>query len=164
MSISKGKTARTTTREPVEGLSFFHEIRGPRGAYLGRYELDFPDESYFPGKIRGYRAAAELLSRFESGELAQSTILDLLTEACKRRTGDPGGPSTVALVHVVTQALRFMARHANYKKWLDEKIAESEESARADAQLEQKWIERSIEARRAKQAARQAAKAEGGAQ
>ncbi|GAO20497.1 hypothetical protein HF896_05305 [Alicycliphilus denitrificans] len=171
MSSTKGQSARTTTpkttREPVAGLDFFIEVKGPRGAYLGQYELAFPAEEFLPGMCTGYRAAGELLARLEQwGNIAPADVHTLFRLALERPatpgvTSDDG--ACFALRDVLYQALKFFAGRAQYGAWLDSKIAEAEHFARQDAELEQQRIQRSIAARRAKQAARKAAK-EGGEQ
>lgn len=170
MSSTKGQRARTTTpkttRQPVAGLSWFVEVKGPRGKYLGQYELAFPAEEFLPGTATGYRAAGELLARLEQwGALTPADVHTLFRLALEKP--EAGGTSDAgarfALRDVMYQALKFLAAKAQYGAWLDRRIAEAERFARQDAEREQQRIQRSIAARRAKQAARKAAK-EGGEQ
>lgn len=169
---TKGQTARTqttpkTTREPVAGLNWFVEVKGPRGKYLGQYELAFPAEEFLPGTATGYRAAGELLARLEQwGALTPADVHTLFRLALEKP--EAGGTSDAgarfALRDVMYQALKFLAAKAQYGAWLDRRIAEAERFARQDAEREQQRIQRSIAARRAKREARKAAKVEGGVQ
>lgn len=171
MSSTKGKTARTqatpkTTREPVAGLSFFVETKGPRGRYTGEYSLAFPDEKFIAGMRTGYRAAEELLACLEQGRIPPcdvDTLFRLALERPATYNGQDDRGARFALQDVLYQALKFFARNAKYGEWLSREIAEAEEAERKEAEREQQRIQRSIEARRAKRAARKAAN-EGGAQ
>lgn len=162
MSSTKGKTARTTTpkttREPVEGLSFFIEVKGPRGAHIA-YDLNFPDEPYFESSARGYAAAAEMLAALEARTVAPWVIYKILELAHKPRESfakksDRGACS--ALREVVFESLSFTAKAGRYTAWLESEVAQAQRSAKAEEKVEQQRIQRSIEARRAKRAARQA--------
>lgn len=164
---TKGQSARTTapktTREPVAGLNWFIEVKGPRGAHIA-YALDFPDEPYFESLARGYRAASELLTAIEARTVAPwvpRQVLRLAHEPREStgRNGSNGARS--ALCEVAFEALAFTARTGQYTSWLDSEVARAERCASDDRAFEQQRIQRSIEARRAKQAARKAAKVEG---
>lgn len=169
MSSTKGKTARTqttpkTTREPVAGLNWFIEVKGPRGAHIA-YALDFPDEPYFESSARGYAAAAEMLAALEARTVAPWVIYKIMELAHKPRESfakksDRGACS--ALREVVFESLSFTAKAGRYTAWLESEVAQAQRSAKAEEKVEQQRIQRSIEARRAKQAARKAA-IEGGA-
>lgn len=160
--ITKGKPARTqttpkTTREPVAGLNWFIEVKGPRGKYPGQYELAFPAEEFLPGMCTGYRAAGELLACLEQGRIAPAEVHGLYRLALERvttqsATGDRG--ARFALRELLDQALRFLAKNGRYGVWIDRQIAEAENFARQDAELEQQRIQRSIAARKAKKAAK----------
>lgn len=164
---TKGQSARAqttpkTTREPVAGLSFFVETKGPRGRYTGEYSLAFPDEKFIAGVRTGYRAAEELLACLEQGRIPPYDVHTLFRLALERPAtynGQDDRGARFAMRDVLYQALKFFARNAKYGEWLSREIAEAEEAERKDAEREQQRIQRSIEARRAKQAAR---KAEGG--
>lgn len=157
-------TTPKTTREPVEGLSFFIEVKGPRGAHIA-YDLNFPDEPYFESSARGYAAAAEMLAALEARTVAPWVIYKILELAHKPRESfakksDRGACS--ALREVVFESLSFAAKAGRYTAWLESEVAQAQRSAKAEEKVEQQRIQRSIEARRARQAARKAA-IEGGA-
>ncbi len=161
---TKGKTARTQATHkttPIPALPFVTHTVGPRGGHIRTNFFDAPTTgTWTEGSQFGNRAAAALLAWAAAGcdpHISLHTFIKSVATASGGTESERG--AAFAVLEVLSESFKFAAKRGSWDRYFEGKAREDTKWVEIEKKREANRIQRSIEARRAKQAAR---KAEGG--
>ena len=133
------------TKSRPDPLSFTRRVETERGKLVRFTYFDVPPQDHAEGTITGYRCAAELLEALALDHGPCISMHHLLAEVAvaQRERGSASvsrHAAAVAFLTVVNESLGFFAKRADYRAWLDKRIAGAEKYAQDAA--ERRAIER----------------------